>query len=208
MIKSASPRHMLAVRPLLSLFRMCRCHSGCAPSTDRSTILSPARTPSARLTMPSPAARPGLHQRSVCLQQFGRRSPAAHNFQSDRRPDREQSRRRGRQWRRIRAVVSPGLDGIFGTADDVDVFFIPNSTPDAGLTRAIQCVDDVLRPVLRSRPRPGDQVEHRNHIHSAAAGRSAFRPRQPDQFHGAGTRDAGERPGRGRYSWDRRRHHA
>jgi hypothetical protein len=31
-------------------------------------------------------------------------------------------------------VQSPGLDGLFGTADDRDVFFIPNITPDAGLT--------------------------------------------------------------------------
>ena len=31
-------------------------------------------------------------------------------------------------------VTSPGLDGVFGTADDVDVFFIPNITPDAGLS--------------------------------------------------------------------------
>jgi Ca2+-binding RTX toxin-like protein len=31
-------------------------------------------------------------------------------------------------------VTSPGLDGIFGTADDTTVFFIPNVTPDAGLS--------------------------------------------------------------------------
>jgi Ca2+-binding RTX toxin-like protein len=31
-------------------------------------------------------------------------------------------------------VTSPGLDGFFGTADDVAVFQIPNITPDAGLT--------------------------------------------------------------------------
>ena len=31
-------------------------------------------------------------------------------------------------------VTSPGLDGIFGTPDDREVFFIPNSTPDAGLS--------------------------------------------------------------------------
>ncbi|POF39057.1 heme peroxidase [Pseudomonas laurylsulfativorans] len=31
-------------------------------------------------------------------------------------------------------VTSPGLDGLFGTADDVSVFQIPNITPDAGLT--------------------------------------------------------------------------
>ena len=31
-------------------------------------------------------------------------------------------------------VMSPGLDGIFGTADDREVFFIPNVTPDEGLS--------------------------------------------------------------------------
>ena len=30
-------------------------------------------------------------------------------------------------------ITSPGLDGVFGTADDRAVFFIPNVTPDAGL---------------------------------------------------------------------------
>ncbi|MGF6283190.1 peroxidase family protein [Pseudomonas silensiensis] len=31
-------------------------------------------------------------------------------------------------------VISPGLDGVFGTADDKEVFFIPNVSPDVGLT--------------------------------------------------------------------------
>ncbi|NQD93751.1 heme peroxidase, partial [Pseudomonas sp. CrR25] len=31
-------------------------------------------------------------------------------------------------------VVSPGLDGVFGTADDRDVFLIPNIAPDEGLS--------------------------------------------------------------------------
>ncbi|MDX1722567.1 MAG: peroxidase family protein [Pseudomonas sp.] len=31
-------------------------------------------------------------------------------------------------------VLSPGLDGIFGTADDKEVFFIPNVAPDEGLS--------------------------------------------------------------------------
>ncbi|MFC4863516.1 peroxidase family protein, partial [Pseudomonas sp. MAHUQ-62] len=31
-------------------------------------------------------------------------------------------------------VTSPGLDGLFGTADDQQVNFIPNTMPDAGLT--------------------------------------------------------------------------
>ncbi len=29
---------------------------------------------------------------------------------------------------------SPGLDGQFGTSDDIDVFFFPNVTPDGGLS--------------------------------------------------------------------------
>ncbi|QJQ09910.1 heme peroxidase [Pseudomonas putida] len=31
-------------------------------------------------------------------------------------------------------VISPGIDGVFGTADDKPVFFIPNVSPDVGLT--------------------------------------------------------------------------
>ncbi|QCI12535.1 heme peroxidase [Pseudomonas putida] len=31
-------------------------------------------------------------------------------------------------------VLSPGLDGVFGTSDDKPVYFIPNESPDAGLT--------------------------------------------------------------------------
>jgi Ca2+-binding RTX toxin-like protein len=31
-------------------------------------------------------------------------------------------------------VISPGQDGVFGTADDKEVFFIPNESADAGLT--------------------------------------------------------------------------
>jgi Ca2+-binding RTX toxin-like protein len=31
-------------------------------------------------------------------------------------------------------VVSPGIDGVFGTADDKEVFLIPNTSPDEGLS--------------------------------------------------------------------------
>ena len=34
----------------------------------------------------------------------------------------------------VEVVVSPGLDGVFGTADDKEVFFFPNKAPDAGLS--------------------------------------------------------------------------
>lgn len=34
----------------------------------------------------------------------------------------------------VAPVVSPGLDGVFGTGDDRDVFFIPNVAPDEGLS--------------------------------------------------------------------------
>ena len=31
-------------------------------------------------------------------------------------------------------VTGPGIDGVFGTADDTEVFFMPNVTPDEGLS--------------------------------------------------------------------------
>jgi heme peroxidase len=34
----------------------------------------------------------------------------------------------------VQIVTSPGLDKIFGTADDSQVFFFPNESPDAGLS--------------------------------------------------------------------------
>ncbi|MGF6092986.1 peroxidase family protein, partial [Pseudomonas sp. 18173] len=34
----------------------------------------------------------------------------------------------------VQVVTSPGLDGVFGTADDKPVFFMPNVSPDVGLT--------------------------------------------------------------------------
>src|SRR5215510_9544669 len=34
----------------------------------------------------------------------------------------------------VKIVTSPGLDGLFGTADDTPVFFFPNVSPDAGLS--------------------------------------------------------------------------
>ncbi|HSV21873.1 MAG TPA: heme peroxidase, partial [Xanthobacteraceae bacterium] len=34
----------------------------------------------------------------------------------------------------VQIVTSPGLDGLFGTTDDRDVFFFPNVSPDVGLS--------------------------------------------------------------------------
>ncbi len=34
----------------------------------------------------------------------------------------------------VQVVTSPGLDGVFGTADDKEVFFFPNEAADAGLS--------------------------------------------------------------------------
>ncbi len=34
----------------------------------------------------------------------------------------------------VQIVTSPGLDGVFGTADDKEVFFFPNEAADAGLS--------------------------------------------------------------------------
>ena len=48
---------------------------------------------------------------------------------------------------------------------------------------AVQPDVHVLRPVLRSRPRPRDQGR-RHRAHAAAAGRSAVRAGQPDELHG------------------------
>ena len=65
------------------------------------------------------------------------RLAAAHHLQPDRRPDRQQPGRGCRAPPRnpgAAIVISPGLDGLFGTADDKPVVFIPNVTPDFGLT--------------------------------------------------------------------------
>ena len=64
-----------------------------------------------------------------------------------------------------------------------------------GPVGAVQPVVRVLRPVLRSRPRPGAEGRQRHGLHSAAAGRSALRRGQPDQLHAA---DAGHQPARPR----------
>jgi hypothetical protein len=43
-------------------------------------------------------------------------------------------------------VTSPGLNGIFGDADDTQVFFIPNVMPDAGLTAPFAPASPWLAP--------------------------------------------------------------
>ena len=60
---------------------------------------------------------------------------------------------------------------------------------------AVQLLVHAVRPVLRPRPRPGEQGRQRHGLHPAAAGRSALRRRQPDQLHGA---DPGHQPARPR----------
>ena len=101
-------------------------------------------------------------------------------------------------------VTSPGLDGEFGTADDKEVFFIPNQRARRRPVGAVQLLDDLLRPVLRPRPRPGRQGRQRHHLHSAAARRSALRRGRPHQLHGA---DARHQPAGGRHPRHRRRRH-
>ena len=54
-------------------------------------------------------------------------------------------------------VMSPGLDGIFGTADDRTGFLHPQRDAGRGPVGAVQPVVHVLRPVLRPRPRPRDK---------------------------------------------------
>ena len=106
----------------------------------------------------------------------------------------------------LSVVTSPGLDGQFGTADDRQVFSDRQRDARRRSWRAVQLVDDVLRPVLRPRPRPRHQGRHRHHLHPAAAGRparTAPAARCP-QLHGA---DAGHQPARpGRRPRHRRRH--
>jgi hypothetical protein len=55
------------------------------------------------------------------------------------------------------SVVSPGFDGLFGTADDTVVNLIPNITPDAGLSAPFNAWMTFFWPVLRSRPRSRDR---------------------------------------------------
>ncbi len=62
-----------------------------------------------------------------------------------------------------------------------------HSEPDPGRRsqRPLQFVDDLLRPVLRPRSGSGDQGRQRHRVRAPASGRSAVRPRQPHQLHGA-----------------------
>ena len=60
--------------------------------------------------------------------------------------------------------------------------------PPTKACRPLQLVVHVLRPVLRPRPRPGQQGRQRDHLHSAAARRSAVRRRRQHQLHGADAR--------------------
>ena len=105
-------------------------------------------------------------------------------------------------------AYDPGLDGVLGTTDDVlkdgvEVVTSParrrvrhrrrqarcSSFPNRPRTRdcrrRVQRLDDVLRAVLRSRPRSRHQGRQRHGVHPVAAGRSAVRPGQPHQLHGA-----------------------
>ena len=98
---------------------------------------------------PVPAGLPGRRHTDILYadQRLRVRLRAAHHLQPDRRPDRQQpgrgrrgvvQRRSGRRGALVQSpgslVASPGLDGVFGTADDKQVYFIPNVKPDFGLT--------------------------------------------------------------------------
>ncbi len=85
------------------------------------------------------------------------------------------------------AAFDPGPDGVLHTADDVlkegveivtgtraDGTTVPDVLhPERGARRgpvgALQRLDDLLRPVLRPRPRPGHQGRQRHRLHPAAA---------------------------------------
>ena len=116
-----------------------------------------------------------------------RRRRSAHHLEPDRRPDRQQP---GGVRACGESVTSPGLDGIFGTADDRQVYLHPEHDAGRRPVGALQHLDDVLRPVLRPRPRPGRQGRQRHGLHTAAAGRSAATvpAQRGDQLHGADAR--------------------
>ena len=90
-------------------------------------------------------------------------------------------------------------DGSTGAAVPAEVTS-DSAEHDAGrgLVGAVQLLVHVLRPVLRSRPRPGRQGWQRHRLHSTAAGRSALRPRRREQLHGADARHQQCRSGRHR----------
>ena len=113
-------------------------------------------------------------------------------------------RRRPQGWRADRH--QPGLDGVFGTADDTEVFFIPNVTPDAGLSAPFNAWMTFF----------GQFFDHGLDLVTKGGNGTIFIPlqpddplvrsgRQPDQLHGA---DAGHQslPGSGRHPRHRRRH--
>ena len=100
------------------------------------------------------------------------------------------------------SVTSPGLDGLFGTADDTPVFFIPKRHAGRRAHRAVQAwftffgqfFDHGLDLVTKG----GNDID----LHSVAAGRSArtLAPTAaPTNFHGLPPRcasfDAGDHPG-------------
>ena len=169
-----------------------------------------------------PIAIPARHVRHRLFPTWHhRRCHPAHRIEPDRRPDGEQSGRgRGgiderqpgtfpdpRQPRhepRARRPIRP-QPGHWHQRRHAGLL---HTEHDAGLRpdRAVQLVDDVLRPVLRSRPRPAAEEQDRNRLHSAAAGRSALQY-HTEPFHGAlarGGRDGCD--GRGR-TGKRTEHH-
>ena len=68
------------------------------------------------------------------------------------------------------AIFATGLT----TRHDSDT---PQRDAGRGLSARLQLLVHVLRPVLRSRPRPGRQGRQRHGLHAAAAGRPAVRAR-------------------------------
>ena len=106
-------------------------------------------------------------------QRFGVRRRPAYHLQPDRRPDRQQpggGGGRGREpRRRHRHQPRPGWH-VRHRRRHAGQF---HSEHQAGLRpdRAVQCLDDVLRPVLRPWPRSRDQGQRRrDSVHSVAAG--------------------------------------
>ena len=67
-------------------------------------------------------------------------------------------------------VTSPGMDGIFGTADDRDVYLIPNTTPDEGLSAPFNAFMTFF----------GQFFDHGLDLVSKGGNGTIFAPLQPD----------------------------
>ena len=110
---------------------------------------------------PGPGTRSGRHQLHAD-HGHGLRQPAPRHQQPHRRPDGGQPRRRRRRRR------EPGGHAVRRVLH-------PERRARRRPVGAVQLLVHAVRPVLRPRPRPGEQGRQRHGLHAAAAGRPAVR---------------------------------